>query len=167
MKNEILIDLENVNIGGNILDIGFSNYGIAQSLFKNGADEVSVDYVEGKDAKKQIEEDFYDTCIIFFCLSGMGLKYSRKKILLEATKHLKLGGILHIWDLDKPRGKIFRGKLKVVLPGRVYKNIKITDLNIVKDTSFISMKQTVEKYFEIMEANSWDNIYCIKGKKIQ
>ena len=167
MKNEILIDLENVNIVGNVLDIGFCNYGIAYSLFKNRADEVSVDYVEGKDATKHIEEDFYDTCIIFFCLSGMGLKSNRKKILLEAIKHLKIGGIVHIWDLDKPRGRIFRGKLKVVLPGNIYKNITITDVNIAKDASFVSTKEIVEKYFEIMEHNNWDKVYCIKGKKIK
>lgn len=166
MKNAILINLENVNLPGNVLDVGFCNYGITYSLFKNGYDEISVDYIQGKDEKQEIEVDFYDCCIVFFALSNIWLKNNRKKILLDLVKHIKREGIIYIWDLDKAYGKIFNNKLKVVLPGGECKVIKLKELNIVKDTSFESTKKIVGKYFEITDYTCSDNIYCIKGKKI-
>ncbi|MBC8061902.1 MAG: class I SAM-dependent methyltransferase [Clostridiaceae bacterium] len=166
MKNTILINLENQNLHGNVLDVGFCNYGITYSLFKNGNDEISVDYLEGKNEKEKIEDDFYDSCIVFFALSNIWLKYNRKKVLFDLVKHLKREGVIYIWDLDKPYGRIFNKRLKVVLPGREIKIIKLKELNMLKDTSFESTKKVIEKYFEIIDYTCSDNIYCIKGKKI-
>ena len=166
MKNTILINLENENLHGNVLDVGFCNYGITYSLFKNGYDEISVDYVEGKDEKEKIEVDFYDCCIVFFALSDIWLKHNRKKILFDLMKHIKSEGIIYLWDLNKSYGKIFSNNLKVILPGGEVKIIKLKELNILKDTSFESTKKIVETYFEITDYTCSDNIYCIKGKKM-
>jgi hypothetical protein len=166
LKNTILINLENENLSGNVLDVGFYNYGITYSLFKNGYDEISVDYLQGKDEKENIEVDFYDSCIVFFALSSIWSKYKRKKILIDLMKNIKKDGIIYIWDLDKPYGKIFSNRLKVILPGGEIKIIKLKELNLLKDTSFNTTKRIVEKYFEISECTCSDNIYCIKGKKI-
>ena len=165
MKNYILINLEKENIQGNVLDIGCSNYGIIYNLFKNGCDEISVDYVSGREEKNKIEKEFYDSCIIFFSLSNIWLKYNRKKVLYDITKNIKPDGLLYIWDTDKKYGKMFNGTLKVILPGKEFKNIKINDRNILKDTSFSSTKKMFEKYFEIVDYKCSDNIYFIKGKK--
>ena len=166
MRNTILINLENENLPGNVLDVGFCNYGITYNLFKNGYDEISVDYIEGKNEKEKIEVDFYDCCIVFFALSDIWSKYNRKKILFDLVKHIKREGVIYIWDLDKPYGKIFNNKLKVILPGGEIKVIKLKEVNMLKDTSFESTKKIVEKYFQIIESTCSDNIYCIKGKKI-
>lgn len=165
MKNSILINLENENLHGNVLDVGFYNYGITYSLFKNGYDEISVDYLEGKGEKQKIEVDFYDCCIAFFAFSNIWLKHNRKKILFDLVKHIKREGIIYIWDLDKPYGKIFNNKLKVILPGGEIKIIKLRELNIIKDTSFETTKKIVEEYFEIIDCTHSDNIYCIKAFK--
>ena len=163
MKHSILINLENENLRGNVLDVGFYNYGITYSLFKNGSDEISVDYLQGKDEKAKIEIDFYDSCIVFFALSNIWFKYNRKRMLLDLMKHIKKGGNIYIWDLDKPYGKIFNNRLKVILPGGEIKIIKLKELNIVKDTSFELTKKILEDYFNIIDCKTSDNIYCIKA----
>ena len=165
MKNAILINLENENLRGNVLDVGFYNYGIIYSLIKNSDDEISVDYLQGKGEGEGIEIDFYDCCIVFFALSHIWLKYNRNKILLDLVKHIKPEGIIYIWDLNKPYAKIFSNNLKVILPGGQIKTINLSELNIAKDTSIKTTKKIVEKYFEITECICSDNIYCIKGKK--
>ena len=163
MKSTILINLENENLSGNVLDVGFCNYGITYSLFKNGYDEISVDYLEGKVERKKIEIGFYDCCIVFFALSNIFLKYNRKRILMDLVKHLKKEGVIYIWDLDKPYGKVFINKLKVILPGGEIKLIKLRELNVIKDTSFQTTKKIIEEYFVIMDYTCSDDIYCIKA----
>jgi len=165
MSKIVLINLEHENLRGNVLDIGFSNYGITYSLFKNGYDEVSVDYLSGRVDKKKIENNFYDSCVVFFSLSEIWLKFNRKRILADIAKNIKSDGILYIWDVDKHYGKIFNGTLKIILPGKQFKNIKIKDYNFAKDASFLSTIKILEKDFEIIDYKCSDNIYCIKGKK--
>jgi len=165
LKNSILINLENENLHGNVLDVGFYNYGITYSLFKNGEDEISVDYIEGKNEKQEIEVNFYDCCIVFFALGNIWLKNNRKKILSDLVKHIKKEGIIYIWDLDKPYGKIASSRLKVILPGGEIKIIKLKEFNLIKDTSFETTKKIIEEYFEIIDYTCSDNIYCIKALK--
>ena len=103
--------------------------------------------------------------IVFFALSHIWLKYNRNKILLDLVKHIKKEGVIYLWDIDKPYGKIFRGKLKVILPAGQIKVIKLNELNLAKDTSIKTTKKIVEKYFDIVDCKRSDNIYCIKGTR--
>jgi len=163
LKNTILINLENENLPGNVLDVGFDNYGITYNIFKNDYDEISVDYIEGKNEKEKIEIDFYDCCIVFFALSNIWLKRNREKVMRDLSKYIKKDGSIYIWDMDKPFGKTFKNRLKVIVPGGEIKIIKLKEYNMLKDTSFTSTSKIVEKYFEIIDCKRSDDIYCIKA----
>lgn len=165
MKNCIFINLEKENIKGNVLDVGFTNYGIVYPLFKEGEDEISVDYVEGKDEYEKIEKNFYDSCVVFFSLGEIWSKHKRKKIIYDLTKYIKNDGIFYLWDVDKNWGKICYKKIEVTLPSKQSKQVIIKDYNIFKSRSFCNGKKLIEKYFEIIDYKYSDNIYCIKGKK--
>ena len=163
MSRVNFINLENETLEGNVLDIGFNNYGIAYSLFKNNSDEISVDYLEGKMEKNKIEKNYYDSCIIFFSLSCFCRNYYKNKLLREISENLKATGSLYIWDTDKPLGKIFVSKLKIILPGKISKDISIQNYKFFIDASYKKTKKLIEKYFEIIDYKYSDNIYCIKA----
>ena len=165
MNNTIFINLEKENIKGNVLDVGFINYGIIYPLFKNGEDEISVDYVEGKSEFNKIEKDFYDNCIVFFSLGEIRFSHNKNKVLKDLAEYIKKDGILYLWDIDKPISKIFHKRIKIMLPDREFKQIVIKDYNILRKRSFNGIKKLIEKYFEIIDYKHSDNIYCIKGKR--
>ena len=166
MKKEVFINLEKEIFKGNILDIGFSNHGIIYNIYKQYIDDSSrVDYVEGKDEKASIEEGVYDLCALFFTLGDIKFLQSKKKLIQDIYKYLKIGGLLYIWDIDKGYAKIFNSKIKIVLPDKNTKQINIKDLNVFKNSSKEITMKILQPYFEITTLKNSDNVYYMICKK--
>jgi ubiquinone/menaquinone biosynthesis C-methylase UbiE len=165
MKSEIFINMQNEILTGNILDVGMDNYGIVYNLYKHYNNEAAVDYVHGKEEKRFIEKSVYDSCIMLFSLRNIWLKINKRNCLKEISNFLREDGVLHIWDIDKKYFKIFKGKIKVLLPENNIKEIIINDLNFANDTSKESIVKLIKEYFEIIDLKSSDNIYYIKARK--
>jgi hypothetical protein len=165
VKKDIYINIQEDILKGDILDVGLDNYGIIYNLYKLQNKDITVDYIHGKEEKKYIEKECYDSCILLFSLRNIWLKYNKKGLFHDINHFLKEDGFLYIWDIDKSFSKFFNGKIKIVLPESNIKEININDLNIFKDASRESTIKLVEQYFEIIDLKTYDNVYYIKAKK--
>ena len=166
MKKEVFINLEKEIFKGNLLDIGFSNYGIIYNIYKQNTDEsCSVNYIEGKQEKIEIEEGLYDLCALFFTLSDIQFTQSKRKLIQDIYKFLKEDGLLYIWDIDKGFAKIFNSKIKIILPDKKTKQINLRDLNLFKNSSKENTMKILQPYFKILTLKNSDNIYYMVCKK--
>ncbi|MBL4935251.1 class I SAM-dependent methyltransferase [Clostridium sp. YIM B02515] len=164
-RKEIFINMQHETFKGNVLDIGMDNYGIIYSLYKKYNEEAAVDYVYGKDEKKLIDKEGYDSCVMLFSLKNIWLKVNKRKFLKDISTFLKDNGVIYIWDIDKGYSKVFRAKIKIMLAERKLKEIVMDDFNLVKDNSKESTIKLLQEYFEIIDLKASDNIYYIKAKK--
>lgn len=163
MEREISINLEEEMFQGNILDIGYNNYGVIYNLCKNYENEIAVDYVSSKDDREIIQEDFYDNCVMLFSLNSIWLTINKRSMVKEISKYLKKDGFIYLWDIDKGYAKIFNEKIKIMLPDRGIKEITIRDYNFLKDNSMQNSVKIIEEYFKIIDLKYNNNIYYIKA----
>jgi ribosomal protein S8 len=162
--DEIVIDLETELLEGNVLDVGVDNKGIVYQMCKSSEDELSVDYIEKDKDEKYKNEGFYDTAVLFFTINKFNFIH-KKKLLGEIYEYLKEEGEIKIWDVDKNNRTPARVNLKVLLPGKKEKKLRIRDFNIVKDSSKESIIKLLAVKFDIIEMRTTNNIYYIKGRK--
>lgn len=162
---EMFLNLENEVLSGNVLDIGFDNYGIVYNMYKHYNEEVALEYCEDSLSIKKIKNSYYNSCIMMFTINNILTAYEKSKIINSAYKYLKPEGILIIWDYEKPFMKVFRRKIKIMVPNRNLKEFKISNLNFLSSCSEKSILKLLEKYFEVVFEKHSDEIYCIKAKK--
>jgi len=166
LKKEVFINLETEIFKGNLLDIGFSNHGIIYNICKQYIDDSSsIDYIEGKDEKIEIEEGVYDTCALFFTLSDIRLTHNKSKLIKDIYKFLKVDGLLYIWDIDKGFAKSFNSEIKIVLPDKSTKQIHLRDFDIFKNSSKENTMKILQPYFKVSTLKSSDNVYYMICKK--
>lgn len=164
-KKEIFINLENKPFKGNVLDIGFQNFGIVYNIYKEFNDNASIEYVNGKDEKENIKKGVYDSCILLFSFSSIWLRSSKFKLIKEINDYLKENGALYIWDIDKGFTKVFNSIIKILIPGRKLKEIYIKDLNVIKDSSKENTLSILDPFFDIVDFKASNDIYYIKAVK--
>ena len=70
MGKTIIINLEKVNIHGDILDVGEQNLGVIYNLTKEAQEEMSLDYVN-EETKVELKNSTYNACTFFFELNIM------------------------------------------------------------------------------------------------
>lgn len=165
MKNQIFINLEHEFFLGNVLDIGFENFGIIYNLYKQQNDEIAIEYIEGKRESSLIEKGAYDSCILFFSLRHFWLPAQLKKFLKEISEYLKDGGNIYLWDIDKGYKQTFQSTIKVALPDKTVKEIEIKDYNILKNCGKEKVLALLKEYFDILDVKASDRIYYIKAQK--
>ncbi len=165
MKKEVFISLEKEIFKGDLLDIGFSNHGIIYNIYKKYNDDSSIEYLEGKEEKLRIAEGQYDVCALFLTLSDIKFTHSKKKLIRDIYKFLKLDGLLYIWDIDKGFVKTFNSTIKIVLPDKSTKKISLKDVNIFKNSSKENTIKILQPYFDILTLKNSDNIYYMICKK--
>lgn len=165
MYKEIIINLEEKVLDGNVLDIGFNNYGIVYNIYKYNNQDIQVEYIREENKINSIEKGIYDSCVLFLSFSGIMFKAKRKSLLEEIYTCLKEDGVLHIWDINKGHGRVFFKKIKVILPDKKSKEISVNDMNIFKDTSKEDTVKLLNQYFNIIDCESLDQIYYIKAQK--
>ncbi|MBC2580101.1 class I SAM-dependent methyltransferase [Clostridium sp. DJ247] len=150
---------------GNILDIGLENYGVIYSIYKQYNEDVNIEYINGRQEEDNIKENFYDNCILLFSFSSIWFALNKKNFIKDIYKYLAKDGLLYIWDIDKGYGKIFDARIKIVVPGNNLKEIKVRDLNILKNNSKEKTMNLLQNYFEVLDVKSSDGMFYIKAKK--
>jgi len=165
MKKEILINMEKEVFNGDVLDIGFENYGVVYNLHKKYNEVTTVEYINGKDEKAYLKQGGYDSCVLMFSLSSIWLSHDKKGLLKEIFNYLKEDGYLYIWDIDKGFKNTYVANIKMFLPDRKIREIKVRDFNVLKDSSKEKTLRLIEEYFEVVDFKVINNIYYIKGKK--
>lgn len=165
MMKEIFINMEKEVFTGDVLDIGFQDYGIVYNLLKKDNDISAIEYINSREDKTNLQESIYDNCVMLFSLSSIWLSHDKKKLLKDANLYLKDEGFVHIWDIDKGFRNTYNANIKVVLPGRKIREIRIRDFNIFKNCSKENTLRLVSQYFHVVDFKAVNNIYYIKGKK--
>ncbi|MEG2291206.1 MAG: hypothetical protein RSC24_14625 [Clostridium sp.] len=163
MGKTMILNLADVKLSGDVLDVGES-FGVIYNLYADAEDEVAVDCIGSENSHLLTGED-YDTCTIFFHLSSMWSMNSRIKLIEEATKYLKVGGQIYIWDINKEVGKVSNNKINALLPSGKIKEFEFKNLNPLCKSDIEDTKIMLEKYYKIEETKLWEEIYYIKAKK--
>lgn len=91
----------------------------------------------------------------------------KRKIIKEVYKYIKLGGEILIWDINKERGKVFNNKIKIILPKSNIKEFNFKNLNVITSSNIEETKKILEKYFNIEETKAWEDIFFLRGKKLE
>lgn len=150
---------------GNVLDIGLDNYGIIYNIYKEFNDNVTVEYISGKEEEENIKEDGYNSCILLFSFSKLWFKFKKRNFIKDIYRYLEKDGLLYIWDIDKGYRKIFDANIKILVPGKKLKKIRVRDFNIFKNNSKENTLKLLENYFEILDLKASDGIYYVKARK--
>ncbi|MBA5851887.1 class I SAM-dependent methyltransferase [Clostridium sp. cel8] len=164
IKKEIFINMENEIFRGNLLDIGLENNGIIYNIYKEFNHGINLEYIRGQDGEKNIQKGSYDICILLFSFGSIWSKNKRKSIIEHIHRYLNRDGMLYIWDIDKKVGRIFNGDIKILVPGKKLRTIKIRNFNLIEDSSKETTLKLIEKYFELKEYNFTNDVYHIKAQ---
>ena len=100
MGKTLVINLEDVNIQGDILDVGENNLGIIYNISKEVLEEISIDYVN-EETKCKLQSRKYDACTFFFDLNKMWTSLEKERLIKNVSKYLKNNGEILIWDINK------------------------------------------------------------------
>lgn len=165
MGKTLVINMEEVELKGSILDVGEKNLGVIYNLSKDIEDELSLDYIDDS-SKTELQKREYDACTFFFELNHLWTNIEREKLIRDVWGYIKEGGEILIWDINKVRGKTFNSKVKVILPKNSIKEFTFKNMNFFSSLTIDDLKKILEKYFEIEETKTWEDIFFIKGKKL-
>jgi hypothetical protein len=165
LKKEIFINMEKEVFVGNVLDIGYKNSGIIYNVYKHFNENTNVEYINGNNEKENIKKGDYDSCILLFSFSCISNDKSKEALLNDIFSYLKEDGLLYIWDINKDIGQIFRGIIKILVPDRKVMQLKINNLNILKNSSFNNAQKLIKKRFKLLTSKTSDGIYFIKAVK--
>ncbi|SFC78248.1 hypothetical protein [Clostridium uliginosum] len=165
MGKTLVINLEDIDLKGDILDVGQENFGVIYSISKEIEDELSLDYIFSEN-KSELKSSEYDACTFFFNLNRFWSSIEKEKLIKEVSSYVKENGEIFIWDINKDRGKVFNNKIKVILPNNRIKEFTFKNLNPVISSSIEEVKKIISKYFNIEEVKLWEDIFFIRAKKI-
>lgn len=165
MGKTLVIDMEDVNLKGDILDVGENNLGVIYNLSKEIEEELSLDYVDNQ-RKVELQNRKYDACTFFFELNKLWTNTEREKIIRDVCSYIKEDGEILIWDIYKERGRVFNNKIKVILPRESVKEFTFKNMNPFSSSNSDEIKKILEKYFKIEETKSWEDIFFIRGRKL-
>lgn len=165
MRKTLVLNFEDIKIGGNILDVACESLGIINSISEEAKSEIAVDYVE-KEEESMLQNSKYDACTFFFNLNSLWNINKREKLINEISDYLEKDGSIYIWDINKNIGELVDSKLKVLLPKGDIREYRIKNNNLFSSSSFEETKKILEKTFKIEETKVWEDIYFIRGIKI-
>lgn len=165
MNKTLVVSMNNINIQGDILDISCDNYGIIYNLSKDVLDEISLDYVD-ENNKKILYDRKYDACTFFFNLSKIFSKRKRDKMIKEVSKYIKKDGYIYLWDINKEIRKRVNNKIEIILPNGNVKTGMLQNNNPFIKCDFDEIIDSVQKYYVIEEKKVWEDMFFIKGRKI-
>jgi hypothetical protein len=164
VKDTVQIDMQNLNLKGDILDIGVKNYGIIYKICRQYEDEVALEYVMG-DEKNLIEREYYDTAVLFFTLSPLRTAGKRRKLIKELYQYIRDCGEIIIWDINKSIGTLVNLQVEVLLGENETQKINIANLNPVKILSLTQVKRIISPFFEVTEEKLGKTIFFLRAKR--
>lgn len=163
--SDIIIDLKDLHIDGDVLDIGFQGKGIIYRALKKIAvldkhDETAAagDYEEGYNwvcgypDKLPFEDEHFDSAVSFFSLSILRGNRLRSKTVKEISRVLRENGRLYIWDNCVEKLSLgYKKKINVLLPGDCSDRYEFRQFGIRKSFGINSMLPVVSRYFTVNE----------------
>lgn len=161
-----IINISEDMFNGDVLDLSYGDFSVLYPMFKR-QEELQVDYYERAGGKKNIGSENFDTGILMFTLQSINSRMGKRALLKEISSYLKKNGYLHIWDIDKGYGKIFKDDIIINLDSNNEKGriISIKNFRIANDNSMDSMLKLVQEHFTIVTFQKDRGVYYIKCRK--
>lgn len=163
-KEYVKIDMRNLQIKGDVIDIGVKNYGIIYKMCKETFDEVALDYVIGEE-KNLIEKGQYDTAILFFTLNTLPNNIKRKMLIKEAYNYIREDGEILLWDAKKSFGKSVNLEVDVLFNNCEFERVNIRNMNPTVKLDFLKVKRLISSYFEIVDEKEGKSIFFIRARR--
>lgn len=180
--NDIVIDMSNIKINGEVLDMGFQSRGIVfrtlrQAVLSNGCQEAAItadastlpdeyNFVYGYPTDLPFPDSSFDAVTIFFSLAFTGRKYKRNRTVREIVRVLKPEGKLFIWDMNTSIIRWgFKIKIKAKLPGDEMVDLMIDKPGYFSNYNMKAMLPVIKRYFLIEQACNYGKHYHIAAKK--
>ena len=114
---------------------------------------------------KKLLHGGYDTCTVFFYLSSIWRESSKFNLIREASKLVKVGGEIYIWDINKEIGEVSNNKVMAVLPSGKTKEFEFKNLNPISKSNIDDTKKMLGDIYDIKEEKVWEDIFFVKGRK--
>lgn len=169
MKKRAVINLQDLNINGNIIDVAEKGNTIVTEIAATALMEernaLDKDFISWNKKYIPCEERVYDYAIAFFSLNKIGNRFKLIKILRELKRVLKKNGKLLIWDAY---GTGIRPDvtydLKVLISEGDIRRVKCkVKFNPFRVSFYRLMKVLKRNGFSILNSRVMDNIYHIEA----
>lgn len=164
MNKKIVINMNDIEIKGDILDVSRKNSGIIYKLSKDIQEEISVDYVN-EETKNILKPKTYDACTFFFNLSSLLTNRKKECLIKDVINYLKDNGEIYIWDINKESNGFLDYNIEVALPDGELKKVVFNKYNPFISCKFEEVKKILQKYSIIEETKLWEDIFYIKAIK--
>ena len=102
---------------------------------------------------------------MFFYLSSIWRESNKVNLIREASKLVKVGGEIYIWDINKEIGEVSNNKVMAVLPSGKTKEFEFKNLNPLSKSNIEDTKRMLSDIYDIKEEKVWEDIFFIKGEK--
>ena len=163
MKKTLVVNMNYVDIEGDILDLSCDENGVIYSISKDIEAELSVDYVD-ENSREKLKGRKYDACTFFFNLNNMWRRRQKDSIIKEVKNYLKEDGKIYLWDVNKERGKKIDNKVEIILPNGKIKGGVLRNNNIFTSCNYEEILKILEKYYIIEDSKVWEEMFFIKAK---
>lgn len=164
-NSEIVIDLKDLHIDGEVLDIGFQGKGIMYRALKKStavddhaetaaAGEYMEDYnwVCGYPDNLPFMDNSFDSAVSFFSLSIINRKRLRNKTVKEVSRVLRENGKFYIWDNCVEKLSLgYKKKINVLLPENSREEFDFRQFGIHRSFCLDSVLPVVSRYFTVDE----------------
>ncbi|SHH25294.1 hypothetical protein [Clostridium grantii] len=165
MKGDIIVNMENIRFNGDVLDIGYDNWGIIYNICRTSKETMDVKYIKESKSAHNEGKDNYNTCASFLTFGRMLSKKEKSKFIQRIYEYLDKDGFLYIWDIDKKRGETIDVSIKVILPYRKIKSLQHKDFNLLKQNNLNEIKELLNSKFEILYEKDSNGMFYIKAQK--
>lgn len=151
-----LVNLEYINLEGNILDISIDNCGIIYNLLKiTNRENLNID----------MDIQTYDSVAVFFALGTLNKEHG-KKLIEEVYDKTNENAKVYIWDRIKSKNEIIRDNIIANLGQGIKKEFYLSNLNPFYEFNIERVEKILNKKFKIIEKVVWDNVIYIEAEKI-
>lgn len=159
MKKTLMVNLSNLKLEGDIIDFSLENFSLLDY-------EESEKNEECSEIAITVEDELYDSGIIFFNLNKVWNRLKREEMISKMTNYIKKDGNIYIWDLNKSFGEVVDVELKVLCPNEKFKNVNLKTNNIFSSLNIEEIEKILEKNCIIEETKVWEDMFYIKAQKI-
>lgn len=170
MKKNIMINLRDLYINGDVIDIAsYGNTVISDyiaNIINNSRRVCDKDFIAWKHNQVASRDDVYDYALAFFSFSELENSFKIKKIIKELKRVLKVNGKILIWDVCGIDGIIGGSyNLKILLTdGVIVRAKQKICFNPFKMSPRAMKKILIKNGFNIINYKILNNMYFLEAE---
>ena len=165
MEGSSVIDLRELQLKGEVLEIGRDENYIIYNFLKARGEEISVDIVENEKKFKEESKEKYDNIVLFFFLSTLNSKKERLELIKEIKDYIKFSGGLYIFDIDKKSLKPYKNKIKILFSEENYKELLIVETNPLLVSNLNAVEELIKEDFHIKKSKGLEGVFFLQGER--